>query len=228
MFSVTIYGAPPFTFQWYNDETPLGSLTNGTNYFSSFTLTNVGTNQAGNYGVLVINDHGSVNSSNAVLAVIVPPSIMTQPLGQRLVLGSDVSFNVEVSETAPFNYQWLFNNTNILNATNAIYMIQAVTTNNDGNYSVVITNLAGNVTSSNALLTVLVPPTMSLQFLAGYPLLNLNGMLSNNFVVQYSTNLADTNWINLLSVSNLSSNPYQFLDPAGIVPPVRFYRAYMQ
>lgn len=41
-------------------------------------------------------------------------------------------------------------------------------------------------------------------------------------------NLAGTNWINLRSVSNLSTNPYQFLDPAGIIPPARFYRALMQ
>jgi len=64
--------------------------------------------------------------------------------------------------------------------------------------------------------------------LSAYPLLNLNGMLSNNFVVQYSTNLAGNNWINLLSLTNLPSSPYEFLDPAGIVTPARFYRAFMQ
>jgi hypothetical protein len=53
-------------------------------------------------------------------------------------------------------------------------------------------------------------------------------MLSNNFVVQYSTNLTGTNWINLLFVTNLSFNPYLFLDPAGVVQPARFYRAFMQ
>ena len=78
------------------------------------------------------------------------------------------------------------------------------------------------------MLSVIVPPTLALQLLAGYPLLNLNGMVSSNFSVQYSTNLAVTNWINLLSISNLAANPYQFLDPAGVIPPARFYRALMQ
>jgi len=103
-----------------------------------------------------------------------------------------------------------------------------VQTNQSGNYSVKVINGYDSATSSNAMLTVILQPTMALQFLADYPLLNLNGTLSNNFVVQYSTNLASTNWINLLSVSNLSSSPYQFLDPAGIVPPARFYRALVQ
>jgi hypothetical protein len=58
--------------------------------------------------------------------------------------------------------------------------------------------------------------------------LNLNGMLSNNFVVQYSTNLAGTNWMPLLSLSNLPASPYLLLDPAGDGEPARFYRAFMQ
>jgi hypothetical protein len=144
------------------------------------------------------------------------------------MLGGYVSFNVSVSGTAPLHYKWRFNSANLLDATNATYAIQAVAATNTGNYSVVVTNLAGSVTSSNALLTVLIPPTVALQILAGYPVLNLDGMLSNNFVVEYSTNLADTNWINLLSLTNLSASPYLFLDPDGVGQPMRFYRAFMQ
>ncbi|MGI8967452.1 MAG: hypothetical protein ACR2H1_15395 [Limisphaerales bacterium] len=36
------------------------------------------------------------------------------------------------------------------------------------------------------------------------------------------------NRTNLFSVTNLSSSPYQFLDPAGLVPPIRFCRVFMQ
>jgi hypothetical protein len=53
-------------------------------------------------------------------------------------------------------------------------------------------------------------------------------MLSNNFVVQYNTDLSGTNWTTLLSLSNLLTTPYLLLDPAGVVPPARFYRALMQ
>jgi hypothetical protein len=67
-----------------------------------------------------------------------------------------------------------------------------------------------------------------LQLWAGYPLLNLNGMLSNNFTVQYNTDLTGTNWITLQTFSNLLTSPYLFLDPAGVVPPARFYRVWMQ
>jgi uncharacterized repeat protein (TIGR03803 family) len=227
-FNITVYGAPPFVFRWYFKGTPLGLPTTGTN-FSSCTLTNVGINQAGNYSVEVVNGYGSLMSSNAVLTVqVFPPIIGLQPSSQSVMMGGSASFSVSVSGTPPFHYQWRFNGINLLNATNAAYAIQAVGATNTGSYSVVVTNLAGSVTSSNAFLTVIVPPTLALQLWAGYPLLNLSGMLSSNFVVQYSTNLAGSNWINLLSLSNLPASPYLFLDPAGDAGPARFYRAFMR
>ena len=72
------------------------------------------------------------------------------------------------------------------------------------------------------------PPVLALELWAGYPVVNLEGMLSSNFVVEYSTNLADTNWANLLSLTNLPFSPYLFLDPAGDNEPARYYRAFMR
>ena len=71
-FTAATYGTPPFTFQWYYNDSPVGSPTSGTNV-SSYTLTDVNTNQSGNYSVLVSNGYGSVMSSNAVLTVVVFP-----------------------------------------------------------------------------------------------------------------------------------------------------------
>jgi uncharacterized repeat protein (TIGR03803 family) len=228
-FSVAAANASPLSYQWQKNSTNLvnGAKLNGATN-STLTITSVSDNDAGIYSVTVTNLAGSVTSSNATLTVIDPPVITAQPLGQRIMLGNSVSFNVSVSGTPPFHYQWRFNGTNLLNITNAAYAIQAVGATNTGNYSVVVTNLAGSVTSSNALLTVIVPPTLALQLLPGYPLLNLEGMLSSNFVVQYSTNLGGSNWMNLLSLTNLPSSPYLFLDPAADGEPARFYRAFMR
>jgi uncharacterized repeat protein (TIGR03803 family) len=228
-FSVTVSNLSALSYQWQQNGTNLvnGGKFSGANS-NTLTITGVSSNEATVYAVAITNLAGAVTSSNATLTVVYPPVITTQPLGQRLVLGCGTSFNVAVSGTAPFRFQWRFNSVSLLNATNASYTIQAVGPNSTGNYSVVVTNLAGSVTSSNALLVALVPPSLALQLWAGYPMLNLNGTLSNNFAVQYSTDLTGTNWITLLSLSNLLTSPYQFLDPAGVVPPTRFYRAVMQ
>ena len=216
-------------YQWQKNGT---NLVDGDNVFgattNTLTISGISDSDAARYSVIVSNADFNLTSSNTMLTVIYPPVITAQPLGQRLVLGNGVAFNVAVSGTAPFNYQWCFNAGNLLNATNVIYAIPAVGTNHTGNYSVVVTNLAGSVTSSNALLVVLVPPSLALQFLGGYPVLNLNGMLSNNFTVQYSPDLTGTNWITLQTFSNLLTSQYLFLDPDGAGEPARFYRAVMQ
>jgi Immunoglobulin I-set domain/Immunoglobulin domain len=226
-FSTTVYGAPPFVFQWYFNGARLGLPLTGTNV-SVCTLTNVGAGQAGSYTVEAYNGDGSLLSSNAVLTVIaIAPAIETQPEARKVMMGSTTSFSVSVSGTPPLHYQWRWNGTDLPNATNATYLIQWVAATNAGSYSVVVTNGAGSVTSSNALLAVIVPPKLALQVWAGYPVLSLEGMLSSNFVVQYTTNVAGTNWMNLRSLPNLQTSPYLFLDPGAAGQP-RFYRSLMQ
>jgi YDG domain len=90
---------------------------------------------------------------------------------------------------------------------------------------------AGNYTltgASGSVNIAVVPPIVGLNLLAGNPQLSLSGILSSNFTVQYSTNLAGTNWIDLRSITNLAANPFQFTDPDGFVPPARYYRAVMK
>ena len=90
--------------------------------------------------------------------MIAPLVITAQPTNQLVLLGTTAAFSVSVTGTAPFSYQWQFNGTNMLHATNALCSIPSVGTNNAGNYSVVITNTAGSATSSSAALTVVVSP----------------------------------------------------------------------
>jgi len=63
-FGVGVYGAAPFTYQWYFNGSPIAGAT-GSNYIlSPVQLVNAGT-----YSVTVANANGSVNSTNATLTV---------------------------------------------------------------------------------------------------------------------------------------------------------------
>jgi hypothetical protein len=99
-----------------------------------------------------------VTSSNAVLTQIYPPVITAQPTNQLVLLGSNTAFGLSITGTAPFHFQWRHSATNLINQNNAVYLASLIPTNMAGNYSVVVSNQAGMVISSNAILSVIVSP----------------------------------------------------------------------
>jgi hypothetical protein len=84
----------------------------------------------------------------------VPPTITTQPQSQTVLPGDNVTFSVVTTGMWPLSYQWRLNGTNIAGATTGSCVRTNVQPAAAGNYSVVVTNLAGSVTSSNAVLTI--------------------------------------------------------------------------
>ncbi|MEO5570691.1 MAG: PQQ-dependent sugar dehydrogenase [Bacteroidia bacterium] len=85
---------------------------------------------------------------------VAAPSITQQPQSITVSQGNAASFTVSVSGTSPFSYQWKKNGTNISGATNSIYSISSAMLSHAGNYSVYVSNTAGNITSNSATLIV--------------------------------------------------------------------------
>ena len=230
-FSVSATSFEPMSYQWMKNDANLtngGSISGATN--ASMTISRIADSDAASYSVIVTNAEGSVMSTSASLTVNDSLFIAAQPLSQKVGAGSMVIFTATAYGKPPFVFQWSFNRTPIGSPTTGTnfssYTLNNVGTNQSGNYTVQVFNPLGSLTSSNAVLTVIPQPGLAMQILAGYPVLDVQGTLGNNFLVQYSTNLADTNWMNLLSLTNLSTSPYQFLDAAGVGQPARFYRAF--
>ena len=153
-FNVQANGTAPLFYQWYYNTNTV--LTGDTN--STLTVTNAQPTDAGGYSVLVSNAYGSVTSAVAQLTVNLPvaPSISTQPQDQLNVLpGANATFTVVAGGSDPLTYQWYFNtNTPVANANDSIFTITNVQSGSVGSYSVVVSNTAGSVTSSNAVLTL--------------------------------------------------------------------------
>lgn len=141
-------GQGPFSFQWRFNDTNLDSAMSGNLY-----LTNVSPIQAGTYSVVGSNAFGAVVSP-AVNLSIAPASIRNQPLSQTVPIGTNATFSVIVDSLVPVSYQWQYNGTNISGATTNPLVVSNVQLENAGQFSVVVSNTFGTVTSSNALLTV--------------------------------------------------------------------------
>jgi hypothetical protein len=161
VFTVTAGGTTPLNYQWLLNTSPLangGNLSGATT--STLTLTNVAATNAGDYSVVITNADGSVTSLLAILTVLVPPVITAQPQSQTNVVGTVAAFSVAVTGTAPLNYQWQFNGADIQGATGTSLTLDNAQPTDAGDYTVVLTNVAGSVTSSLATLTVVLPPVV--------------------------------------------------------------------
>jgi pectin methylesterase-like acyl-CoA thioesterase/sugar lactone lactonase YvrE len=143
--------AAPFApfYQWHFEGFDIPGATSATYSIASFGLAD-----AGAYTVTVTNAAGSVTSNAAVLGNPVLPVFTTQPTGQTKVAGLGVSFVSSASGIPSPTYQWHFNGAPIAGATSATYAITSVAFADSGTYTVVAGNMAGNVTSDPAVLTV--------------------------------------------------------------------------
>jgi len=89
-----------------------------------------------------------------------PPVIDEQPIGRIVTDGGHVALSVLVHGTVPLSYQWwksgqpLVNNTRVTGATNAVLNIDPAQVADGGNYSVVVTNTGGSITSAVVSLAV--------------------------------------------------------------------------
>jgi len=105
--NVAIAGTGPFTCQWQYNGANLPGLID-----PALALIGVAATNAGTYAIAVFSPYGSVTSMVARLTVLPslsPPVIATQPTNLVGVQDGNVTFNVSVSGTGPFCYQWYGN-----------------------------------------------------------------------------------------------------------------------
>jgi len=156
-----------------------------------------------------------------------PPIIVTQPRSQTVLEGSTAVFAVTATGTPPPTYQWQFRKVDISGATSAVLTLTDVQSASAGNYTVVISNSTGKVTSQIATLTV--APTSaqpvfgSAGFLSdGRFQLSLNGEDGWNYRLDASTNFID--WQSLTNFT-YTNGPLVLRDSNAAIYPYRFYRA---
>ncbi|MBW8865141.1 MAG: immunoglobulin domain-containing protein, partial [Verrucomicrobia bacterium] len=170
VFSTSISGTQPVSYQWYFNNGPLtddGRISGSTN--TSLTIANVNTNDGGNYYLIASNFVGVTTSSVAILTpIILPPVIITPPVDVLAFAGTNVGFLVVADGTKPFGYQWyhagvpLVDGGNISGSGTASLSISNISSADGGAYSVTVANPSGSV-SAGATLYVLVPPSFTVQ-----------------------------------------------------------------
>jgi len=208
--------------EWFIDGLKIASVTNALaannifiGYWDSFASLSANTNLS----------FGLVDNVRVEIPAVAP-TISVQPLAVAVKVTSNASFNVVATGTPAPSYQWRFNGANIAGATSASYLRTGVQYSQAGNYSVLVSNLAGFVVSSNAALSIL--PAAPAEFQVGtfQPdgslALSLSGDAGATYFLETSTNLVNwTAWTNI----SLSSPTAQFSIVPSLSEPQRYFRA---
>jgi len=161
-FSVVPAGCPPFSYQWRRDgvdipgatSVPLSFPSVKTNDASILSLASSG------YSVVVRNEYGSVTSRVARLTVDPLPKIFSHPSGGHRRDCTEFTFSVTADDLClrPLSYQWQKGGMNLLRAgtvaTGSDLKLVNLGPDDSGDYRVIVSNVAGSVTSRVATLTV--------------------------------------------------------------------------
>jgi hypothetical protein len=220
-FAVAATGFPSPAYQWRRNNVNIAGATS-----SGYTRMNCQPADVGVYSALITNISGSVSSTSVTLGVNSPPAITTQPQDQNVKIGTNAIFTVVATGTPPLSYQWRFKGVNIVGAIGTSYTRLNVTTNDTGNYSVLVSNVVTTAVSSNAFLTVIAPS--QLQF-GDITLLSenqiklvINGDAGGTVTLWRSDNLST--WELITNLPN-PTGAIEFVETISSEIPQRFYRA---
>ena len=157
-FSVWATGAAPLGYQWYKDGVAIEGATE-----SSYIISTAQESDTGKYIVRITNDVGSVDSTEASLAVYAMPEITVNGIESVTYarIEDNLTFSVSATGTAPLSYQWYKDGEAIAGATGTSYTINSVKSDDAGSYSVTVTNVAGSASAEVTVLKVYEPVLQS-------------------------------------------------------------------
>jgi hypothetical protein len=147
-----------YQIQVSNDEqtwTTAYTQSAGTGGVENITFPPVSARYVRMFGTARATQYGYSLYEFEVYAAATAPTIATQPANQTANTGATATFTVVAGGNGPFTYQWLKNGVAVSGATAASYTTPTLAaTDNGGQYSVIVGNAYGTVTSTPATLTV--------------------------------------------------------------------------
>lgn len=161
-------GQGGLTYEWLKNGSLYSNPDGNTNvlFFPSASVSD-----SGLYQLVATTPHGlSATSAVANLWVTnpaVPPTITVHPTNRMVNFGQTATFAVAATGPGTLTYQWNRDGVPIPGETNPLLTIPNVQTNNNttGTYNCGVTNEFGGVLSSNAVLTAVPVPLVSIAYL---------------------------------------------------------------
>ena len=158
IFAVTTSGTAPINYQWYHNG---NAITGGTS--ATYSIASVATSDMGDYYCIVSNTCNTVQSNSKTLTVNTAPAIAQQSGDTSICSGSNLTLSVATTGSAPMAYQWYKGTTPMGGAINSLYPMYQISTTDAGTYYCVASNSCGSAQSTNMIITVKTPPSITYQ-----------------------------------------------------------------
>jgi hypothetical protein len=177
LLTETVWASGSVTLAWNPSPNPVvagynvyyggvsGIYTNKINAMSASTVTisNLTTGATYYFAATTYSAAGVESAFSGEFSYQIPVNtvVTNPPLSQMVMSGGTATLNVAPGGTPPWSYQWSFNGTNLLGATNSTLTLNNVDPSLAGSYAVSITDRTGSTVVSNLTLTVAVPPMIN-------------------------------------------------------------------
>lgn len=176
---------------------------------------------------IIATDSNGGSASRAfpvtVLQTGQPPEILVPPASQTVTNGARVTFAITATGSLPIVYQWKHRGLSVPGATNASLVLPFAGAAEAGDYSVIVSNDSGSVTSALVKLRVLVPPSISrLTRTIEGPAITFGSLVDLVYLVEFSDSLAPTAWRSLKAVAGTGG--VVTVTDTNAPPTARFYR----
>jgi hypothetical protein len=151
-------------------------------------------------------------SATGILSMPNPPVIVQQSTDQTVIAGKTVTLSAVATGTPTLTYQWYLNNsTQIPSAVSSSLQFSNITSDQNGSYSVVVSNQYGSATSISATLTVLPPPQMTAQSSSGSMQFSAGGVPGDPYWLQTTFSLSSPiSWLTIATNNADSTGLVQF------------------
>jgi hypothetical protein len=217
LLSVIASGPGTLRYQWRKDGIAIEGAVNPV-----FQRTGLLEEDAGVYGVDVIDGEESVSSAGARINVLTgAPVVLAQTPSQSVAPGSKLLLRVYARGAASVTYQWRKGGVPISGATGAAYAISSVQLTDAGRYDVLLRNEFGTVQSMPVVLGVAAEVRQDFQKV-GYRWFHLGEMLSGGQEAGEAFQLPDVEDLALDAAGNLyfadaQNHVIRRVSPNGVV-----------
>jgi hypothetical protein len=209
-------GQGNLTYQWLKNGDFYSNPDGNTN---ALTFPSSSAGDSGDYQLIATTAHGlSATSVVARLWVTnppVPPTITVQPTNRTVYFGQTAVFNINTTGPGTITYQWNRDGVPIGGAIGPSLTVANVRTNNNttGAYSCTVANEFGGVLSSNAVLSAIPAPAVSIGYLR--TLVDPVFFLPTNTTALYTVTGIVTTHTNLQNNVNPQNASFYMQDETG-------------